>query len=75
MADPSEVLSARAARAPIRTRTKAREYTGCTAYDWATAWCGKGGDGGDCGICDEQAGGASGCWDECDFSGSVEGKV
>ena len=74
VADPSEVLTRQGCACADSYTYEGRTYTGCTTYDWATAWCGTVDS--DCGICDEQVqGGASGCWDECDFSGSVEGKV
>jgi len=74
VADPSEVLTRQGCACADSYTYEGRTYTGCTTYDWATAWCGTVDS--DCGICDEQVqGGANGCWDECDFSGSVEGKV
>ena len=76
-ADPSEVLTRQGcACADSFTYDGTTYNSGCTTDDWSNAWCGtiESDDGAKCGICDGSTS-PSGCWDECDYSGSVEGKV
>ena len=46
-----------------------RTFEGCTSYDWSVPWCGTT----NCGICDDLV--STGCWDECEDSGTVRGKM
>ena len=52
VADPSEVLTRQGCACADSYTYEGRTYTGCTTYDWATAWCGTVDS--DCGICDER---------------------
>ena len=58
VADPSEVLTRQGCACADSYTYEGRTYTGCTTYDWATAWCGTVDS--DCGICDEQVQGGGG---------------
>ena len=76
-ADPSEVLTRQGCACADSFTYDGKTYnSGCTTDDWSNAWCGtiESDDGTTCGICDGSTS-PSGCWDECDYSGSVEGKV
>ena len=76
-ADPSEVLTRQGCACADSFTYDGKTYnSGCTTDDWSNAWCGtiESDDGAKCGICDGSTS-PSGCWDECDYSGSVEGKV
>ena len=70
--DPTALVTKQGCACESEYTYEGKSYSNeCTMDDWSVPWCGTGGE---CGFCDTQVN-PGGCWDECDQSQTVMGKV